>query len=159
MPNVHPLIVHFPIALFLTGVGVDALGWLLKQASLKWAGLVMVLLGALLAVPALATGLAIEETIEAQIEHIPGAEEALEAHEEVAIPTTATLLGAALLRLGLAVRPRLRALLGLYAAVALVGAGLLVITGYRGGELVYTYGAGVQVVQPASPPEPAADND
>ena len=144
MPNLHPLVVHFPIALFLVGFVIDALSWLLKNETLKRAGLIMVLLGALTAIPAVVTGLAIEETIEAQIEALSGAEAALEAHEELAIPTTVVLLGAALLRLGLVVRPRLRALLALYLAVGAVGLGMLAVTGYRGGELVYRYGAGIQ---------------
>jgi len=147
MPNIHPLIVHFPIALFLVGFAVDGLGWGLKRETLKRVGLVLILLGALAAVPAVVTGLAVEETVEEQIESLPGGEAALEAHEEIAIPTAGVLLVAALLRLLLEIRlnqPLARGLLAVYLLAGLAGVGMLALTGLRGGELVYSYGAGVQ---------------
>lgn len=147
MPNLHPLIVHFPIALFLVGFALDALGWGWKRETLKRVGLVLVLLGALAAVPAVVTGLAVEETVEEQIESLPRGEAALEAHEEIAIPAAGVLLVAALLRLLLEIRlnPSLaRGLLAVYLLAGLAGVGMLTLTGLRGGELVYGYGAGVQ---------------
>lgn len=148
MSNLHPMVVHFPIALFLVGFGLDALGWGLKRETLKRVGLVLVLLGALAAVPAVVTGLAVEETVEEQLEPLPGGEAALEAHEELALPTAGVLLGAGLLRFLLEMRlpGRLlgRGLLAVYLIAGLVGVGMLAVTGLRGGELVYRYGAGVQ---------------
>lgn len=161
MANVHPLIVHFPIALFITGLVVDGLGWLLRQENLKRVGLVLILLGALATVPAVATGLAVEETVEKPLEGRPGAEAALEAHEALAILTAVVLLGAAALRLVLGTgwlerqRAWMRGLLVAYLVVGVLGLGLLALTGYRGGELVYRYGAGVE----ALPFTPAGEGD
>lgn len=150
MSNFHPLIVHFPIALFITGFAVDGLGWLLRRENLKRVGLVLILLGALAAVPTVATGLAVEETVEKQLEGRPGAEAALEAHESLAIYTAIVLLGVAVLRLVLGTgwlerqRVWMHGLLVAYLVVGTLGLGLLTLTGYRGGELVYRYGAGVE---------------
>ena len=148
MSNLHPMVVHFPIALFLVGFVLDGLGWGLRHETLKRVGLVLVLLGALAAVPAVVTGLAVEETVEEQLEPLPGGEEALEAHEELAIPTAGVLLVAALLRFLLEIRfgsrTVARGLLAVYLIAGLVGVGMLAVTGLRGGELVYRYGAGVQ---------------
>jgi len=157
MPNLHPLIVHFPIALFVTGFLVDGLGWLLHQDGLKRVGMILVILGASAAVPALATGLAVEEMIEERLEVIPGGEEAIEAHEKIAIPTTALLLVVGLIRLGLGgewlsrSRNWLYGLLITYLVIGALGLGMLALTGLRGGELVYRYGAGVEALpfQPA----------
>jgi len=153
MPNLHPLIVHFPIALFVTGFVIDGLGWLMRRENMKRAGLALVFLGAMGAVPAVVTGLAVEETIEEQLEAIPGGESALEAHEGLAIPTAGVLLGAVVLRLGLGtgLRAWRRQLLIAYLVVGVLGLGMLAVTGYRGGELVYRYGAGVEALpfQPA----------
>ncbi len=159
MTNLHPMVVHFPIALFLVGFALDALGWGTKRETLKRVGWVLVLLGALAAVPAVVTGLAVEETVEQQLEPLPGGEAALEAHEELAIPTAAVLLGAALLRFLLEIRFRRpllgRGLLIAYLVVGLVGAGMLALTGLRGGELVYRYGAGVRTDAAYVQPPPA----
>jgi len=153
MPNLHPLIVHFPIALFVTGFLIDGLGWVMRRENLKKVGLVLVFLGALGTVPAVVTGLAVEETIEEQLESVPGGEAALEAHEGLAIPTAGVLLGAVVLRLGLGTGRWAwgRWLLIAYLIVGVLGLGMLTATGLRGGELVYRYGAGVE----ATPFQPA----
>lgn len=151
MADLHPMLVHFPIALFLAGVAVDAAGWALRRESWKNAGLVLVVLGALAAVPAAASGLAAEERVETQLEPVPGGEVALERHEELAILTTGVLLGAAVLRLLLGLgwtrrrASRAAAVLGVYLVAAALGVGMLALAGSQGGELVYRYGAGVGV--------------
>jgi uncharacterized membrane protein len=150
MMNWHPMIVHFPIALFLVGFLLDMIGWLTKKDSLKTAGLVLVVLGALGAGAAVVTGLGAEEQAEAQIEALAGGEAALEAHEEIAIATAWVLGFVALGRLALAfaglrmVGALTVALLVVYFGLGSVGAGMLALTGHRGGQLVYKFGAGVQ---------------
>jgi uncharacterized membrane protein len=57
-PNYHPLLVHYPIALLFTGVAIEFfsfLGW--RRHSVRAAGRWMILLGALLAVPAALSGI------------------------------------------------------------------------------------------------------
>jgi uncharacterized membrane protein len=53
----HVVLVHFPIALFMTGVGLDYMGQWLKRPALAAAAYINFLLAAVAAVPTAATGL------------------------------------------------------------------------------------------------------
>lgn len=147
MSNIHPLIVHFPIALFIVAVLFDLIGLVGRQRWARQAGMVLMVLAALGAMAALATGLATEESVE----DLLGAagRQALEAHEDIAKPTAYVLLAVAVLRLALSTRP-FRRVKGLawsaYLVAAVIGLGMLTLTAYRGGELVYVHGGGVQAL-------------
>ncbi|MBV8780227.1 MAG: hypothetical protein JO353_02410 [Phycisphaerae bacterium] len=57
-PNLHPIVVHFPIALLITGILIEVfsfLGW--RQHSFRQAGRWMILLGTLLTVVAVTSGI------------------------------------------------------------------------------------------------------
>jgi uncharacterized membrane protein len=57
LQNIHPLVVHFPIA-FLTGAALlYGLAWVLRGDRLAFAGFVMLILGTLSATAAVGTGL------------------------------------------------------------------------------------------------------
>ncbi|MBI1743457.1 hypothetical protein HYR54_10395 [Candidatus Acetothermia bacterium] len=136
--NWHPMIVHFPIALFLVGFLLDAVSWLAKRDGLKTAGLTLVVLGALGAVAAVVTGLGVEEKVEDQIEKLTGAVTTLDSHKDIAILTAWVLGIVALGRIVLAYAgarfagAAVIALLVLYFGLGSVGAGMLALTGYRG---------------------------
>lgn len=53
----HPLIIHFPIALFLFGAGLEVFGWRRKDETMRKAGWWALLFGALSTAIALPTGL------------------------------------------------------------------------------------------------------
>lgn len=55
----HPLIIHFPIALFLFGAGLEVFGWRRKDATMRKAGWWALLFGTLSTAAALPTGLAV----------------------------------------------------------------------------------------------------
>ena len=61
MEGLHPLVVHFPIALLLTAVGVDTLALLLKRPALHRIALWNLCLGTLGAAAAVMTGLQAED--------------------------------------------------------------------------------------------------
>ncbi len=146
MPNVHPLIVHFPIALFSAGFLVSMVGYIFRKDILKNAGLVMVILGA---AGALAAALSGEEAEEAVEKFLSGeGEQALESHETFGGITAYILSAAALLNLLGAVflknrRRAAGALLAAYVAAGILGVIMVNVTAYKGGRLVYEYGAGV----------------
>lgn len=170
MTNIHPIVVHFPIALFLTGFALDVIGHLLQRETLKRAGLILVVLGAAGALAAMLTGQFAEESVE---ERLNGAgERVLDTHEDLGKLTAYLLLAVAAMRLMLATNWLSRwrwiagAALAVYLIAGAVGVGALTVTGYYGGELVYRYGAGVQLSQPAlglngdqAPPPPHDDDD
>ncbi|MBL8061298.1 MAG: hypothetical protein JNK63_11375 [Chthonomonas sp.] len=53
----HPLVVHFPIALIIFGVGLEIFGFRKKDSGMRRAGWLSLLWGTLFAIPALFTGL------------------------------------------------------------------------------------------------------
>jgi uncharacterized membrane protein len=150
-PNLHPLLVHFPIALLFTGAGIDALALLLPvraRAFLREVSTALYVLGAVAALAAYLTGRAASQTV-----LVPGmAQPLVTAHWNWALWTVSYFGGLAAVRLALLTRSRLGG--GTVAALAvasLVGLGLLYGTAERGARLVYEHGVGVGVLPPAAP--------
>jgi uncharacterized membrane protein len=134
-PLLHPILVHFPIALLFTSVALDLTGYLLVQTSLTRAGFYLLLLGVAGAVvsaiagPDHATGSAAADTL-------------LILHQNFALLTVA--LGVSLLLVRFFAADGIGGPWALlYLAVSLVMLGMLALTGYYGGELTYHQGAGV----------------
>lgn len=145
MPNLHPMVVHFPIALLIVGFLFDVFGLLARQEWAKRAGMTLVVLGSIGALAAMLTGSAVEETIEETLSE--AGEGMLEAHSTLGEWTAYAWLVIAALRL-LVATPWLKkvqnAAWGAYVLGAIAGLAMITLTAYRGGELVYTYGGGVQ---------------
>ena len=140
MHPIHPMIVHFPIALLMTSVAFDALALRWRPEQCRDASLSMLLVGVLSAGVAVVTGHFEEEAVE----HSGIPEQALELHETLGFATFWIFV--ALLGLRLAIRWSLigeKHLLAL--AVGLVGVVVLLVASYFGGDLVYGYGAGVKI--------------
>ena len=142
-PNVHPLVVHFPIALLLTAAGLDAAGLALRcNRPLRFVATVLYVLGTATLVAAYFTGRAAAATV-----WLPGMAHAVAAeHWEWAfraiwffgVMTLARLL--LLWRLKAEPRPAVVALL---TVAGLIGGVLLGETGDRGATLVYRHGVGI----------------
>lgn len=153
MMNIHPIVVHFPIALFLTGFALDVIGHFSQGETLKRASLILIVLGALGALAAMLTGQFAEEAAE-EVLSTKGVG-VLDQHEGLGKLTAYLLLAVAAIRLILATswlskwRWAAGIALGVYLVAGALGVGALTATGYYGGELVYRYGAGVQLSQPA----------
>lgn len=63
LQNIHPLVVHFPIA-FLTGAALlYVLSWIQRSASLASAGFYLLIAGTLAAAAAVGTGLYAEDGV------------------------------------------------------------------------------------------------
>ena len=62
-PNIHPVVVHFPIALLVTAVGVDTVGWAFRHRSLRRVATVLYVLGAGATIAAYFTGRAAVQTV------------------------------------------------------------------------------------------------
>jgi len=162
----HPLVVHFPVALLLTAPLLVLLGLALPRAGRGFlnAALAVMILGSAAAWVAVGTGEAAGELAT----RTPAVRAVLEHHEELAEATrnvfTLLTLTFAVLLLGptlLKRAPRRRAtvLVGAaYLACYLFGAVLLANTAHQGGRLVH--GLGVHALMPAEPgaaPVPAPE--
>jgi uncharacterized membrane protein len=131
----HPIVVHFPIALLFASVGLDWVGYLFRLPNLTRAGFYVLALGALGAGVAALTG----------PDHAAGdatVVSLLTLHQSFALITVALAVALLLVRYmaadGLG---RGWALLYLGATVALLA--VVALTGYYGGELTYHQGIGV----------------
>jgi len=140
--HLHPVLIHFPLALLISG-GLFSLGSrLIRQDGTRNAfravGLWNFRLGALALVPALLTGWAAYQTVA----HDAPSHAAMTIHRNWAVATGAVFLGLVLL----AWRERDRNWPGgwLSGFLLLAGLALLGITGFLGGNLVYRHGLGVQ---------------
>lgn len=144
--HLHPIAVHFPIALLSVGLlaaVVSALhgkpAWLAEAVSwLLW-------LGTLSALAAVGLGHLAEKTAP----HVPSAWETLADHENLAHWTTGLFAALSLGRLWLRRRARKvpRWAGGALMLVWMVAAGLLACTGYLGGKLVFDHGMGVEMLE------------
>jgi uncharacterized membrane protein len=141
LTHLHPMIVHFPIALLFVGFLADAAGLIFKKEFFTRSGFYLLILGTIGVVSAYLSGnYAGEGVTEA------GAlKQALETHENAATLTLWLMVGAALVRIAMVV---LKKYVGAYRWIALLifflGVLSIARTGFYGGELVYKHAAGVQ---------------
>jgi uncharacterized membrane protein len=165
--GLHPLIIHFPIALLLIAPLFIVAGAIMQPAKGRvyhLAGLALMLLGTVAVFVAVETGEAAGELAE----HVQGVKQVLETHEMLAERTRVVFSVLSVIFAALMFVPRLLkhaesrlvsttlplAFLVLYSAGML----LLVNTAHNGGRLVHEFGVRARVSAPASPGGvPAAD--
>ncbi len=135
----HPAIVHFPIALLIVSVVLDACGVGFRRASLTQAGFYTLIIGSFGATVAALTGPE-EEAKDA------GSLTILHRHELFAALIVLCCLIMVGMRLG-----NVNGLFGAgvfgYLALGVVLIACIVLTGYFGGQMVYDYGVGVSQLQ------------
>lgn len=142
MESWHPFIVHFPLVLLPLSVAVDLVA--LGRRETHWHGLAyaMLWLGAAMAAAAVLSGNAAADAYRKN----PQVQGLVSAHEDWATWTLLVFLALALSRVPLQLRGGLRGgRFALWLGAAIAGCGLLWLTGYTGGELVYLHGVGVKI--------------
>lgn len=137
LQNIHPLVVHFPIAFLYGAALLYFLASIRASEALKWTALWMLLLGALGAAAAVASGLyaAPGLMVSESVRH-----ELLRHHKRLMIAAaavTGVLTAWALATRPMPTRGRYVFLAGLIAVMWLIAAGADI-----GGEMVYGYNAG-----------------
>ena len=141
-PNLHPLVIHFPIVLVLTAAVVDLVDVAFERSAwLKAATTTLYVTGALSLIVAYVTGLQAAGSV-----LIPGmAYPVITEHRQWALVTMTYCIGIAALRLlvlrGDGGRSRRRRIALL--AIGLVSVVLIQQTAERGARLVYEYGTGI----------------
>jgi len=142
----HPQIVHFVVALLITGVILRVVSLTGRLAFTGPAAAALILAGTVAAVGAARSG----TDAHGPVERVPGAREAVEEHEEWGERARNIFLAVAaleLVALGLAVRrPRAARVFRMgSAAIGLVGVFVLFEAAEHGGDLVYNYAGGVGI--------------
>jgi uncharacterized membrane protein len=148
MPNLaanHPQVVHFAVALLLTGVAFRLVSLTGRLVFTKHAAAVLLILGTLAAAVSVKSGL----DAHGPVERIPGARTVVQEHEEYGIDARNVFYVVAaveLLALGLAAGVKTSGYAKFaYVASALVGiygTSVLYEAAEHGGELVYSYAGG-----------------
>jgi uncharacterized membrane protein len=155
--HIHPMLVHFPIVLFLVAIAGQLLtlargGDLSERACLPSISLVALILAALAALAAAVFGdIALDHAVELGFPKGP-----LETHQELGLTTTWLFVAlAAVLGLAWWRKISMKAARGwALALVGVVGCAFLLLTAYHGGNLVYKIGVNVDAVKPAVPSTP-----
>jgi uncharacterized membrane protein len=173
LAELHPIIVHFPIALLLTSLALDLAAVIFRRASLVEGATWALLIGAPMAVVALASGWLSEHDVNAS-----AAPTLLHLHKVCAVLATVVIgtlfllrlvwqsprwlgwLRATFPRLGLVasaqswtrtllplayVKALPRGVVTAYLILSVIGVALLAATGYLGGALVYDHGIGLPI--------------
>jgi uncharacterized membrane protein len=140
LQNIHPLLVHFPIALLTLFFALDLIGSLAKRPEWRQIAGAFLYLGTLFAACTVAAGLAAAETVA----HGGDVHEIMEHHEHLGISVlslAAALSAWRLLSKGRIVGPANT----LYLLAAGILSGLLAFTADLGGLMVYKHGVSVQI--------------
>jgi uncharacterized membrane protein len=142
--HLHAMVIHFPIALLMVGFLSEIIGLLVKKEFFSTAAFYLLLLGALGATVAYLSGSYAGEGIEDGPLKNP-----MELHEQAATITLWLAIITALFRsvlLFFKYNHNWSKWVGILLFLAVVGA--VARTGYLGGQLVYSHGAGVELALP-----------
>jgi uncharacterized membrane protein len=169
VPNFHVILIHFPLGLLTIGVTIELFSFLWRRSSFRQAGRWMILLGTLMAVPALTSGLYALRNVVGHGADLDSwseykAASNFNAHDwefvryHVLLNAVATGLALFATVTWLGASDTWRKILHVPALLMLVAAvGLMVDGGWHGGEMVYRLGFAVQGklnVLPDSPDRP-----
>lgn len=134
LQEMHPALVHFPIALLPLAVGADAVGSLTDNWSAMSFGQKAICVAAAGAVASAVTGLIAGEEVNVE----GSSQDMLMTHRNLNFIATVAVIGMAIWRI------KHRKPSAAYLGVGAAGVGVLAYTAYLGGKLVYDVGVGVE---------------
>jgi uncharacterized membrane protein len=145
MPNIHPLLIHFPIALIIVVVAIDLVGLIAKRENLLRMGSILTVVALAGGAVSVLSGVIAEESVW----HTEAAEELIERHELLGFIYLGLLALLTIIRL--AGQKRLLGPAGWASLfVGIVAAAIVSYSAYLGGEMVYSHGTGVAPAQTLS---------
>lgn len=134
---IHPKLVHFPIALFMTALGLDLMSLIFRKESFHKSALTIYVLAVLVSPLVVRTGLWEAERL--HLNHPLLTEHSLMAQRLMWISSISLPL------LWLQRRISEKYFRILFAVMLLLTAGLVTYVGHLGGKMVYEYAVGVEV--------------
>lgn len=137
LQNLHPLVIHFPIALLMGAALLYVAAWILKNERFAHSAFVVFMMGALSLAAAVATGLYAEQ----------GVMLSLSVREQLLRPHKASMLSAlalctVLAGWAMAARPFPKKMRLLFLGLLLAMTGVITVGADFGGRMVYGYNAG-----------------
>ncbi len=139
MPNIHPLLIHLPIALLTCSFLFDFVGMFWKKETLQAAGWWTMVFGTLGLASAIVSGLQAEKTVWIA----PAALDHFQTHQQLAFVEAG--IYATLLLWRIANRGELPSKWRWgFVGIALLGVVGIWVGAWYGGEMVYRFGVGVQ---------------
>ena len=137
LQNIHPLVVHFPIAFLMGAALFYALAWVFRSESLARTGFSVLILGVLAAGAAVGTGLYVEEGV---MVSFSVRDKLLETHEDLMLTTLG--LSVVIAVWAVIARPFPRKRRSLFALLFLILLGIMTVGADYGARMVYDYNAG-----------------
>ncbi len=149
LSGLHPKVVHFPIAFFLAYVLLEIIGAVFKKDFFSKTAYLFLFLGVLGAVAAVLTGNAAQSAAKIIIKSRSAVQmKAIGNHETFATLTMWYFTGLLVLRTVFTLRKNFKGKIKLLMVLLALGGGYLVYhTGELGGQLVYKYGVGTQLIK------------
>ena len=145
-PNLHPLIIHFPIALLMSAIGIDLFSVIFKKHLwIRYCALTTYVMGTLAALAAYLTGHLAADSV-----YLPAAaHHVLHHHSELALYTLLFFAVFTVLRaLSIWKSGKHFVLVSIILLIlSIPGLGLIIETGEHGAEMVFKYGVGIQKVE------------
>ena len=137
LQNIHPLVVHFPIA-FLVGAALFYfLSWIFRNQTFATTAFLLLILGTLAAGAAVGTGLYGEEGV--MVSRSVRAN-LLESHEKLMLTTLGVSIGLAIWAVMTRPFPKKKRVLFLFLLLVLLG--IMTVGADYGARMVYDYNAG-----------------
>jgi uncharacterized membrane protein len=137
LQNIHPLVIHFPIALLMGSALFYILAWIFKSDRLAFAAFALLILGTLGAAAAVGTGLYAEDGV---MISFSVRERLLDHHEDLMLTTLG--LSIVLLVWAFFARPFPRKGRPFFILLFLVLLGIMSVGADYGARMVYDYNAG-----------------
>ena len=135
--NIHPLVVHFPIAFLVGAALLYFLSWIFRNQTFATTAFLLLILGTLAAGAAVGTGLYGEEGVMISFsvrQHL------LEPHEKLMLTTLGVSIGLAIWAVMARPFPKKKRVLFLFLLLVLLG--IMTVGADYGARMVYDYNAG-----------------
>ncbi len=146
LAELHPKIIHFPIAFFILYFMFESSGIILRKEFLLKSALIILILAIIFSVLAVLTGNQAYEIVKQRQTDTALYKDVINLHELFATITLWYFMAVMFLRIYFVVKKKFVGKVQyLFIILGLIGSLLIFLTGLYGGELVFKYGIGTKI--------------